>query len=222
MKKVPVASLTATRCRYSTREFARRSKDVSHETSISTCSTPAGRASSALTLRRATSRRSAFAPTSAARRRLSLTPRARPHPDAALPPRTRWQRPGCDRAGEWTSTRSDGDGRRCDGACRQDKHRRAPQPRAKLRAHRGPRAEHLGTSRARPPRAKLGCRRPRCQPRLGTDRVRACPLRPAVPTLGSRSEAHTSELQSLMPISYAVFCLKQKNRKKKNNTKITS
>src|SRR3546814_974527 len=29
--------------------------------------------------------------------------------------------------------------------------------------------------------------------------------------LASRSEEHTSELQSLMRISYAVFCLKQKN-----------
>src|SRR3546814_1524874 len=28
---------------------------------------------------------------------------------------------------------------------------------------------------------------------------------------GDRSEEHTSELQSLMRISYAVFCLKQKN-----------
>src|SRR3546814_2054894 len=33
---------------------------------------------------------------------------------------------------------------------------------------------------------------------------------------GSRSEEHTSELQSLMRISYAVFCLKKKN---KNNTR---
>src|SRR3546814_6920320 len=33
-----------------------------------------------------------------------------------------------------------------------------------------------------------------------------------------RSEEHTSELQSLMRISYAVFCLK----KKKNNNTITS
>src|SRR3546814_3465091 len=32
-----------------------------------------------------------------------------------------------------------------------------------------------------------------------------------------RSEEHTSELQSLMRISYAVFCLKKKNREKKNN-----
>src|SRR3546814_6542827 len=32
-----------------------------------------------------------------------------------------------------------------------------------------------------------------------------------------RSEEHTSELQSLMRISYAVFCLKKKNNR--NNTK---
>src|SRR3546814_4243480 len=31
-----------------------------------------------------------------------------------------------------------------------------------------------------------------------------------------RSEEHTSELQSLMRISYAVFCLKKKKRTKKN------
>src|SRR3546814_6747421 len=31
-----------------------------------------------------------------------------------------------------------------------------------------------------------------------------------------RSEEHTSELQSLMRISYAVFCLKKKNNKKNN------
>src|SRR3546814_7453557 len=32
-----------------------------------------------------------------------------------------------------------------------------------------------------------------------------------------RSEEHTSELQSLMRISYAVFCLKKKRRKRKQN-----
>src|SRR3546814_10758607 len=32
-----------------------------------------------------------------------------------------------------------------------------------------------------------------------------------LPVLLSRSEEHTSELQSLMRISYAVFCLKKKN-----------
>src|SRR3546814_1397224 len=34
-------------------------------------------------------------------------------------------------------------------------------------------------------------------------------------TTGARSEEHTSELQSLMRISYAVFCLKKKNTKNK-------
>src|SRR3546814_4403250 len=33
----------------------------------------------------------------------------------------------------------------------------------------------------------------------------------ALPPLSLRSEEHTSELQSLMRISYAVFCLKKKN-----------
>src|SRR3546814_4544171 len=37
------------------------------------------------------------------------------------------------------------------------------------------------------------------------------------PSLHVRSEEHTSELQSLMRISYAVFCLKKK--KKTTNTK---
>src|SRR3546814_6387606 len=38
--------------------------------------------------------------------------------------------------------------------------------------------------------------------------------RPSMPsvTLSSRSEEHTSELQSLMRISYAVFCLKKKKK----------
>src|SRR3546814_6253832 len=37
-----------------------------------------------------------------------------------------------------------------------------------------------------------------------------------------RSEEHTSELQSLMRISYAVFCLKKKNTYKKLQTKINN
>src|SRR3546814_1500356 len=43
-------------------------------------------------------------------------------------------------------------------------------------------------------------------------RLKSCRLRPG------RSEEHTSELQSLMRISYAVFCLK----KKKHNTRKTN
>src|SRR3546814_1808127 len=42
--------------------------------------------------------------------------------------------------------------------------------------------------------------------RLGDElRERAAPI-------ATRSEEHTSELQSLMRISYAVFCLKKKNK----------
>src|SRR3546814_2784189 len=37
-------------------------------------------------------------------------------------------------------------------------------------------------------------------------------LRELRPDLKIRSEEHTSELQSLMRISYAVFCLKKKNQ----------
>src|SRR3546814_1083244 len=36
-----------------------------------------------------------------------------------------------------------------------------------------------------------------------------------------RSEEHTSELQSLMRTSYAVFCLKKKNKKAKQDKPIT-
>src|SRR3546814_3423444 len=39
-----------------------------------------------------------------------------------------------------------------------------------------------------------------------------------VGTHKARSEEHTSELQSLMRISYAVFCLKKKNNIHKTNT----
>src|SRR3546814_5860964 len=42
-------------------------------------------------------------------------------------------------------------------------------------------------------------------------RPRACRLgAPASRRIPNRSEEHTSELQSLMRISYAVFCLKKK------------
>src|SRR3546814_13882482 len=42
--------------------------------------------------------------------------------------------------------------------------------------------------------------------------------RAITPRTRSRSEEHTSELQSLMRISYAVFCLKKKKKKKKKET----
>src|SRR3546814_6244812 len=49
-----------------------------------------------------------------------------------------------------------------------------------------------------------------CRAEPAATRAARCP-RP-------RSEEHTSELQSLMRISYAVFCLKKKNTKKNNIT----
>src|SRR3546814_2783605 len=38
----------------------------------------------------------------------------------------------------------------------------------------------------------------------------------------ARSEEHTSELQSLMRISYAVFCLKKKKQHNKRNKRTTN
>src|SRR3546814_5313521 len=73
--------------------------------------------------------------------------------------------------------------------------------------------QHL--RRARPDRP-IGVpsrpRRPRG--RRGKDRDLGCPGDPR-----RRSEEHTSELQSLMRISYAVFCLKKKNKNKNAENK---
>src|SRR3546814_4759846 len=50
-------------------------------------------------------------------------------------------------------------------------------------------------------------------------RIDAAVDRPVDPPLAPRSEEHTSELQSLMRISYAVFCLKK--TKTINNLQVT-
>src|SRR3546814_1397270 len=47
----------------------------------------------------------------------------------------------------------------------------------------------------------------------------ACRLQTAAVPKTKRSEEHTSELQSLMRISYAVFCLKKKKLKQPRTTK---
>src|SRR6188768_4540428 len=49
------------------------------------------------------------------------------------------------------------------------------------------------------------------------DRCQAGPDSPSASASSDRSEEHTSELQSPIDISYAVFCLKKKKQKK--NTK---
>src|SRR3546814_9335988 len=63
--------------------------------------------------------------------------------------------------------------------------------------------------------AMLGCR--------ATVSSKACLVRPAFTAMAARSEEHTSELQSLMRISYAVFCLKKKKKQihRQNNNKNT-
>src|SRR3546814_5135926 len=80
---------------------------------------------------------------------------------------------------------------------------RSPQP--ALRALRRLRA--VAALRAGRP---AGVQRRAALPARARDRPR--PARPG----RARSEEHTSELQSLMRISYAVLCLK---KKKKHNTK---
>src|SRR3546814_6335837 len=53
------------------------------------------------------------------------------------------------------------------------------------------------------------------KPRLVAAKEMPCPLDE---NISLRSEEHTSELQSLMRISYAVFCLKKKKNKYTNTT----
>src|SRR3546814_2257694 len=79
---------------------------------------------------------------------------------------------------------------------------------------------------------EASCRQPRrrcaCDRAAAEARARAVPVRrldrgrdrPGADE-HARSEEHTSELQSLMRISYAVFCLKKKKNKKNNNINIT-
>src|SRR3546814_9908788 len=49
-----------------------------------------------------------------------------------------------------------------------------------------------------------------CRSALGRDGLAGKAVAPECAPTGGRSEEHTSELQSLMRISYAVFCLKKK------------
>src|SRR3546814_8795768 len=57
------------------------------------------------------------------------------------------------------------------------------------------------------------CARPTVKQMADAEKAdRLIKIQPAMRRIGKRSEEHTSELQSLMRISYAVFCLKkQKN-----------
>src|SRR3546814_6459935 len=55
--------------------------------------------------------------------------------------------------------------------------------------------------------------RPTRRARRATSWIGSTRICAATSRMSPRSEEHTSELQSLMRISYAVFCLKKKNKK---------
>src|SRR3546814_1925252 len=84
--------------------------------------------------------------------------------------------------------------------------RRAGPARERRPAHRHPRSPLV-------PDVLSRIRRGRALPRLAGRGGPPC-HRPddAARDVARRSEEHTSELQSLMRISYAVFCLKKKNK----------
>src|SRR3546814_9315451 len=107
--------------------------------------------------------------------------------------------------------------------CRRAAHpRRSRRVRVRARARARPRGRRIPAAAQRPAGAvahgtagaSARARRARGPP------VRRYALRPA--SDGHRSEEHTSELQSLMRISYAVFCLKKKKKTPDNEYKHVS
>src|SRR3546814_5839434 len=76
---------------------------------------------------------------------------------------------------------------------------------------------YSGGGAQRPDDRGDGPRSPRARrsgfPRRSVRGTLAGPQRRSGPPLSRRSEEHTSELQSLMRISYAVLCLKEKSNK---------
>src|SRR3546814_3824070 len=85
---------------------------------------------------------------------------------------------------------------------------------ADCRVASGPDRRTLGGPPYRPQR-----RRPRSSRRVGATSGgdRAHRLLSSIHARRGRSEEHTSELQSLMRISYAVFCLKKKKKQTTNH-----
>src|SRR3546814_12600447 len=80
-----------------------------------------------------------------------------------------------------------------------------------VRSHAQRLADHYadaGPGVAEPGRRRKRAGRSRWQEPVG----RRCVAGDAGQADANRSEEHTSELQSLMRISYAVFCLKKKNQ----------
>src|SRR3546814_7642676 len=99
-----------------------------------------------------------------------------------------------------------------DAFLRESTLRRGPTPAAVGRAEQAGRLRP-GEDQVRVPRRR------RQRPDLHVVHRRG-QMRPGLlGELRARSEEHTSELQSLMSISYAVFCLKKKRAKQQNNKK---
>src|SRR3546814_8188792 len=88
-------------------------------------------------------------------------------------------------------------------SCAADAAPRRGSRRSRRRSHRH---AHAGDLRLQCTEFRVARRRPLGRQRAGALR------RP-----DRRSEEHTSELQSLMRISYAVFCLKKKNKSHMNH-----
>src|SRR3546814_2332010 len=63
----------------------------------------------------------------------------------------------------------------------------------------------------------MGSRLPSIPATADSHRYCTGSMMPKRGAVGARSEEHTSELQSLMRISYAVFCLKKKNKTEQRN-----
>src|SRR3546814_7746026 len=88
------------------------------------------------------------------------------------------------------------------------------------RIHPEPRAAEIEPRRIR--RSRPPVRRGRSGANERSGATAPAPQFPRHPCAQPRSEEHTSELQSLMRISYAVFCLKKKKEQKIITNKITT
>src|SRR3546814_2344772 len=112
---------------------------------------------------------------------------------------------------------------RCAGLCRNRRHR-PPDDRSRRRCGRGRKGKRRRYIRRPAAGGMASCTAGRAQDFLGRGRARHLggtrgPARPSTAAVIARSEEHTSELQSLMRISYAVFCLKKKKTLKHNKDK---
>src|SRR3546814_1523765 len=112
-----------------------------------------------------------------------------------------------------------------DGSCRQP-HTETQEQRANAAGRTGaqppPRAKRRGQTMAeQDQRAQVretGDLRDQAQHHERQRRIRITAIDELDEKRQERSEEHTSELQSLMRISYAVFCLKKKNQPKTQHT----